>query len=217
MTSSELVSSERSALVQVLIDAGPTAPTLCKGWETRHLAAHLLLRETRPMVAAGVMGGPLAARTQRATDQLADELIDQHHYEKAVRDFEELPGYLHMRSRFAALDEEMNLIEYFVHTEDVRRAGCIHGNAPAPRVLADGVQQRMWKMLRARARTMAAKKHASGLVLQAPGYSPTVHTVIAPLADREATLLNGEPGELVLYLFGREAAAQVDVSASFTE
>ncbi|MBF0807995.1 hypothetical protein [Rothia nasimurium] len=49
-------------------------------------------------------------------------------------------------------------------------------------------------------------------MLEAPGYSPAVHTVIAPPAGQVATVLTGEPGELVLYLFGREAAAQVEVS-----
>lgn len=211
MTSSALVTSERSALVQALADAGPSAPTLCEGWETRHLAAHLLLRESKPTLAAGVMGGPLGDRTERATNQLADELTGQRRYEKALRDFEALPGYLHMRSHFPGLDEAMNLIEYFVHTEDVRRASLTDGEKLPPRVLAEGVQEKMWQVLRARARMMVGKKYPDGLVLEAPGYSPAVHTVVAPPTGRVATVLTGEPGELVLYLFGREAAARVEV------
>ena len=212
MTSSALVTSERTALVQALADAGPSAPTLCEGWETRHLAAHLLVRESKPLIAAGMPGGPLAARTERYTDQLAGELTGQRRYEKALRDFEALPGYLHMRTRFPGLDEAMNLVEYFVHTEDVRRASLADGEQPAPRELAEGVQEKMWKVLRARARLMVGKRYPQGLVLEAPGYSPAVHTVIAPPAGQVATVLTGEPGELVLYLFGREAAARVEVS-----
>ena len=212
MASSALVTSERTALVQALADAGPSAPTLCEGWETRHLAAHLLLRESKPTLAAGVAGGPLEARTGRHTNQLADELTGQRRYEKALRDFEALPGYLHMRTRFPGLDEAMNLVEYFVHTEDVRRASLADGEQPAPRELAEGVQEKMWKVLRARARLMARKRYPQGLVLEAPGYSAAVHTVIAPPAGQVATVLTGEPGELVLYLFGREAAARVEVS-----
>ena len=41
-------------------ETGPDGPTLCEGWQTRDLAAHLVLRERRPDAAAGVMGGPLA-------------------------------------------------------------------------------------------------------------------------------------------------------------
>ncbi|WP_326502579.1 TIGR03085 family metal-binding protein [Rothia nasimurium] len=211
MTSSTLVTSERTALLDALAVAGPSAPTLCEGWETRHMAAHLLLRESKPTLAAGVVGGPLEARTERHTNQLADELTGQRRYEKALRDFEALPGYLHMRTRFPSLDEAMNLVEYFVHTEDVRRAAPVDGEQPAPRALAEGVQEKMWKVLRARARLMAGKKYPQGLVLEAPGYSPAVHTVIAPPAGQVATVLTGEPGELVLYLFGREAAARVEV------
>ncbi|WP_237208806.1 TIGR03085 family metal-binding protein [Rothia nasimurium] len=211
MTSSALVTSERTALVQALADAGPSAPTLCEGWETRHLAAHLLLRESKPTLAAGVMGGPLGARTEQATNQLADELAGLRRYEKALRDFEALPGYLHMHSLLPGLDEAMNLIEYFVHTEDVRRASPADGEALTPRVLAEGVQEKMWKALQARARVMVGRKYPQGLVLEAPGYSPAVHTVLAPPAGRVATVLTGEPGELLLYLFGREAAARVEV------
>lgn len=175
------------------------------------MAAHLLLRESKPTLAAGVAGGPLEARTERHTNQLADELTGQHRYEKALRDFEALPGYLHMRTHLPGLDEAMNLVEYFVHTEDVRRASLTDGEQPAPRVLAEGLQEKMWKVLRARARLMAGKKYPQGLVLEAPGYSPAVHTVFAPSAGQVATVLTGEPGELVLYLFGREAAARVEV------
>ncbi len=211
MTSSAVVASERSALVQVLADAGPSAPTLCEGWQARHLVAHLLLRESKPLVAVGMPGGPLAARTELTTNRLADELTGQRRFEKALQDFAGLPGYLHMRSLLPGLDEAMNLIEYFVHTEDVRRASPAEGGQVAPRVLADGVQEKMWQVLRARARMMVGRKYPQGLVLEAPGYSPAVHTVIAPPAGQVATVLTGEPGELVLYLFGREAAAQVEV------
>lgn len=176
------------------------------------MAAHLLVRESKPLIAAGMPGGPLEARTERYTDQLAGELTGQRRYEKALRDFEVLPGYLHMRTRFPGLDEAMNLIEYFVHTEDVRRASLADGEQPAPRELAEGVQEKIWKVLRARARLIAGKKYPQGLVLEAPDCSPAVHTVIAPPAGQVATVLTGEPGELVLYLFGREAAARVEVS-----
>lgn len=212
MTSSALVTSERTALLDALAAAGPSAPTLCEGWETRHLAAHLLLRESKPTLAAGVVGGPLETRTERHTNQLAGELTGNSRYEKAIRDFEELPGYLHMRTRFPGLDEAMNLVEYFVHTEDVRRASLADGEQASPRALAEGVQEKMRKVLRARSRLMAGKKYPHGLVLEAPGYSPAVHTVFAPPAGQVATVLTGEPGELVLYLFGREAAARVEVS-----
>ena len=62
---------ERSALAQALRDVGPDAPTLCTGWRSRHLAAHVVLRETDPLVAAGAAFPPLNARAERAIDRLA--------------------------------------------------------------------------------------------------------------------------------------------------
>src|SRR5690606_1471098 len=42
-------SRERAALCDLLSRLGPDQPTLCEGWTTRDLAAHLLLRERRPL------------------------------------------------------------------------------------------------------------------------------------------------------------------------
>ena len=39
---------ERLALCALLDKSGPDAPTLCEGWTTGDLAAHLVLREHRP-------------------------------------------------------------------------------------------------------------------------------------------------------------------------
>ena len=40
--------TERADLAQTLLAAGPGAPTLCAGWQTQHLAAHLVLRDRTP-------------------------------------------------------------------------------------------------------------------------------------------------------------------------
>src|SRR5439155_20488720 len=51
---------ERSALCDLFAEVGPDAPTLCGGWLTRDLAAHLVIRERRPDAAAGIVIKPLA-------------------------------------------------------------------------------------------------------------------------------------------------------------
>src|ERR1700744_5490681 len=63
---------ERAALAALLDETGPDSPTLCEGWQTRDLAAHLVLRERRPDAAAGVVGGPLAGHTARVQRQFLD-------------------------------------------------------------------------------------------------------------------------------------------------
>ncbi len=44
---------ERLLLADLLETAGPDAPTLCEGWRTRDLAAHVVVRERRPDAAGG--------------------------------------------------------------------------------------------------------------------------------------------------------------------
>ena len=61
---------ERLALCALLDKTGPDAPTLCEGWTTGDLAAHLVLRERRPDAAAGVIGGPLAGYTARVQQRI---------------------------------------------------------------------------------------------------------------------------------------------------
>ena len=62
---------ERSALIEIMRAVGPDAPTLCEGWTTRDLAAHLVVRERRPDALPGLMFAPLASHTARLQEQLA--------------------------------------------------------------------------------------------------------------------------------------------------
>ena len=47
--------SERAALCDLLDEVGPHAPTLCEGWDTHDLAAHVWVRETDPIGASGIV------------------------------------------------------------------------------------------------------------------------------------------------------------------
>ena len=60
-----LAQRERSALVETMRAVGPDAPTLCEGWTTRDLAAHLVVREGRPDAAAGVVVPAFADRLEQ--------------------------------------------------------------------------------------------------------------------------------------------------------
>src|SRR3984957_4604266 len=78
---------ERLALAALLEETGPDAPTLCAGWQTRDLAAHLVLRERRPDAGAGMMGGPLAAYTAR----LQRQYLGRYSYPKLIELFTDGP------------------------------------------------------------------------------------------------------------------------------
>jgi uncharacterized protein (TIGR03085 family) len=62
---------ERHDLAALMEELGPDAPTLCTGWTTRDLAAHIVLREGRPDAAVGLAVKPLAGHTARVQERIA--------------------------------------------------------------------------------------------------------------------------------------------------
>ena len=64
-------SSERQGLCDTFERVGPDAPTLCSPWRTRDLAAHLVVRERRPDVSAGILVPALAGRLAKVQDGYA--------------------------------------------------------------------------------------------------------------------------------------------------
>ena len=130
---------ERLALAALLEETGPDAPTLCAGWQTRDLAAHVVVRERRPDAGLGMIGGPLAGYTARVQRQY----LDRYSYPELIAIFRSGPPRL---SPFAipGADETANTVEYFVHHEDVRRGP----RAGRERELPPGLSEALWKRLK---------------------------------------------------------------------
>src|ERR1700743_1153621 len=106
---------ERSALVSTFRQVGPDAPTLCAGWNTRDLAAHLVVRERRLDATPGITLPFLAGYTEKVQNKVAqstgwDELVNL------------VSSGPPIYSPFKLLDSVANLGEMFIHHEDVRRA-----------------------------------------------------------------------------------------------
>ena len=188
-----LAQAERRALCDLLSTLGPDAPTLCEGWSTLDLAAHLVVRERRPDAGIGILFPPASGWTERVRTRARSQglalLLDR------VRSGP--PRW----SFFALADGALNTIEYFVHHEDVRRA------QPGwePRALAATTQDELWRRLRGGARLMF-RKVPGGLVLQRPDGS----THRARSGPPDVTLV-GEPAELVLFAMGRKDHARVEL------
>ena len=130
---------ERRALCALLEKTGPDAPTLCEGWTTGDMAAHLVLRERRPDAAAGVAGGPLAGYTAHVQRRLKGRIP----FADLVRMIRSGPPRLSVMA-LPGVDERANAVEFFVHHEDVRRG------APGwePRELSRGESDMLWRRLR---------------------------------------------------------------------
>jgi uncharacterized protein (TIGR03085 family) len=174
---------------------GPDAPTLCKGWTARDLAAHVVVRERRPDAAGGIMIKPLAARLARIQGEFAakpyPELLELIRNGPPRLSLFGIPG----------ADEIANTVEFFVHGEDVRRAQ----DGWAPRVLDRDFADALWKRL-AQTAAMNGRRSPSGLVLRRPDGQTAVARKGAPVVT-----VTGEPGELLLFATGRQDHARVEV------
>ena len=197
---------ERTALCALFDETGPEAPTLCEGWRTRHLAAHLVLREHRPDAAAGLLGGPLAGHTRRVTEELATGTPFPQLVERIRRGPPALSVY-----RLPGMDERLNLLEYFVHHEDVRRAA----DGWEPRDVQDGLADALWQRLRMsrilfRRAPVGVELARDDLTVD-PGQQPVRMTA---KARTPVVTVTGHPAELMMWALGRAAAARVRLDGS---
>lgn len=195
-----LAATERHELCNLMDQLGPDAPTLCGGWTTRDLAAHLVLREGRPVAALGILLPPLARLTARAQRGIAElpwpQLVDR------VR--KGPPWWSLMRLR--PIGEKINGVEFFVHHEDVLRVGRGWQRRAADPERAEA----LWAVLSRLAR-LCYRHSPVGVVLR----RPDGRECIARRGRRSVTVV-GPPEELTLHAYGR-AVAMVDVVGEQTD
>ncbi|HET8643582.1 MAG TPA: TIGR03085 family metal-binding protein [Pseudonocardiaceae bacterium] len=187
-----IADAERAALIDLLEELGPDAPTLCAGWQTRDLAAHLIVRERRLDAAPGVLLKPLAGLTDRAMRQYATMP-----WPKVVGLLREGPPRWSPFS-IGAVSARVNLGEFFVHHEDVRR-GRSGWQPREPHAHRDAA---LFKLLRTGGRVLY-RNSPVGIVARRP--DGTEHTARAARPGQRSVVIIGEPGELVLHAFGRDA------------
>ncbi len=200
---------ERLALCGVLDEAGPRQPTLCEGWATLDLAAHLVMRERRPDAAVGIVGGPLAAYTRNVQRKLAVRTP----YARLVETIRNGPPRL---SPMRIADEQVNLVEFFVHNEDVRRARPGWEPRAISRDLADALWHRL-RMARFVLRKVPVGVEFARDDEPEPGRSgsPTPARVrITARARTPAVTVTGPPAELTLWALGRTGVARVRLDGS---
>ncbi|HEX5541675.1 MAG TPA: TIGR03085 family metal-binding protein [Micromonospora sp.] len=186
--------SERQALVELFLAVGPDAPTVNVGWTTRDLAAHLVVRERRPDAALGILCRPMQAYGERVRRSVAAQP-----FPRLVELVRRPPWWSPVSNPLT--DRIANTVEFFIHHEDVRRAqpGWQSRDLPA------GQQAALWRLVspvgRLRLRRFPAAVH-----ITAPGYGEATTG-----AGRERVRLVGPPGELALFLTGRQRVARVQM------
>lgn len=187
------VRAEREALCDTMLAAGPDAPTLCEGWTVLDLAAHLVVRENRPDLGAGLVVRPLRPRLERASGAYAAEGLPA-----LVERFRQGPPRW-SPAALPAVDERVNLHEVVVHHEDVRRAGGM-----APREDVGELSDAVWRSMRGAAMVAMRGSGVPVVAVSTDGRRQVLRRGPHPV------VLTGTPIDLLLRVFGRRAA-QVDV------
>ncbi len=111
MTATAVLLKERAALCDTFEQYGSNAPTLCTGWTTLDLAAHLVTREARSDAAIGLVFPPLAQHLQNVMDHYKERGFDA-----LVAMLRTGPPWMHRTGPLATA----NVNENFIHHEDIR-------------------------------------------------------------------------------------------------
>ncbi|RBP63426.1 uncharacterized protein (TIGR03085 family) [Brevibacterium sanguinis] len=198
---SSLARTERLRLVSAARRAGEDAPTLCAGWTTRDLATHLVIRERHPVAALGIF-----------SDAFSEKREDQEQA-YASMPYSTLLGLVASPPRWnpgawPGVQKLMNTTEFLVHHEDIRRAE----DEWFPRRLSVAENRDVWSQCRLALVPFAAKS-PTRIEIVSPGFG-TLSAGGGRRGDGRgpaATVVTGEPVEILLYLMGRRSHALVDV------
>ncbi len=183
-----ITADERAEMCDLLDAVGPDAPTLLDGWDAADLLAHLLVRERRPDAALGILIPFLAGRTAKVMAKIRASTP----YPAMVETFRSGPPLWSLYA-IPVLGDRANLVEFHVHTDDVRRA------QPdwEPPTFSEEREDALWSSLRLMGRLLY-RKSPVGVVLRSAGRGdkrvakgPSSVTVV------------GLPSEIVLHAFGR--------------
>jgi uncharacterized protein (TIGR03085 family) len=182
-----LTAEERAEICESFAEVGPDAPTLCEGWTTRDLLAHMLVRERRQDAAVGIV---LPFLRKHAADVTAK--VKAEPWDDMIKQFRDGPP-IWSPWAIPVLGDKFNLAEFFIHHEDIRRA------QPewAPREGNEARDDALWKPLKLMGR-MLVRKSPVGVTLRSAGRDD----VVAKKGERGVVLV-GLPGEIVIHLFGR--------------
>lgn len=191
--------AERSQLCDLLEDLGPDEPTLCEGWTTRDLAAHLVVREGRPDTSLGILGGPLASWTEKVQNDAASQP-----YEKLVKLIRTGPP-IWSYFRLPWVDGQLNTIEFYVHHEDVRRGR----SGWTPRALDPDLSDFLWDRLKLAGRGWFAHIKGGVTLVRTDGEGAE-HRI---KGGTSGVTLTGTAGEILMIAFGR-SEAEVDLTGS---
>lgn len=203
---------ERQDLCALLAGLRPEewqAATLDEGWTVEDLAAHIIVRErhtlalARALLSGGRIGPSIEDLMAREKERGHDALC------AALRT---MPPVLF---RLPGPVARGNLVEAYIHNEDVRR-----GALDRPRPVSSDLQAALWDALGQIGALLGRRLRAipvpGTLTLLWPGHASRVLSVGqrgGTDGDAAATL-TGVPGDLLLWLTGRATAASIQLDGT---
>ncbi|GAA1628363.1 TIGR03085 family metal-binding protein [Actinoplanes couchii] len=185
--------AERDLLADLLVREGSDAPTLCEGWTTRDLAAHIVVRERRPDSAVGMLVKPLQEYGERI--RLARAALP---YNELISQLRQPPAWSPISNPL--VEPLANTMEFFIHHEDVRRGS----GDWQPRLLDREFEAVLWSNVKLIARASLRRLGITAAI--DPAGLPPVRNG----ADPQVTI-RGDAGELALFFFGRQRATRVTI------
>jgi uncharacterized protein (TIGR03085 family) len=183
---------ERQALCETARSVGPSAATLCEGWDVKDLICHLLVRESSVVGAAGIA----IPRLSRLTDKEMARLRRQP-FERLV---ERLRSHKLTLYALPPVDATFNTLEFFVHHEDIRRAQV----GWRRRTLPEDAVDTLWGSLRTQGPALV---RSAGVPVVVRRIDTEETTTLMP--GRDPVVLSGPVTEVILYLFGRDEVREV--------
>lgn len=191
-----IAAHERALLCAVAQQVGPDAPTLCGEWTVKELVVHLLLREGHP-AAVGIFVKPLGGLLDRATAKASGgdfpALVTKLRHGPPVWSPFALPK----------IGATMNLLEFYIHHEDIRRAQPDWEPRSLPRRTEDGI----WGALHHVGRGLVTLKSPVAVTAER---SDTGARAALKKGPREV-VVRGLPSEIALYVYGRKPQARVEL------
>lgn len=196
-----LAAEYRQACSDALEQAGPDAPTLCEGWTTRDLAVHLVLRDRRPDALLTSFVPPLRPYATRVKDGYTAKP-----YEELVTMVRE--GAPVSPLKIPQIAELANVVEFYVHTQDVLRAASDW--TPSGDSLPGEQEDVLWGKLSMMGRLLALRAPTGIEFVRKAGTEPQTATA-HPATKLGTVQVTGRASELLLFAFGRSDVAQVEM------
>lgn len=181
-----LASNQRHDLCELFEELGALAPTLCGSWKTQDLAAHLWIREHKPLALPGIGFAAFAQRTER----IQISALHERGYLRLVSELRR-PGWL-----MAPVDRFVNAAEFTIHHMDVLK--------PQGRrlELSEEHLASLWPMVRLLAKRL---RFDGRITLEWDEHRSTTGK-----GSRHIHIV-GQPHELLFFVSGRHEHAEVEL------